>query len=87
MADCPAVHREAELVAEVEQAGVGARGKRIGEQAETEHGGHFASLVAADRIIGFQFHPERSGRHGVHMLRNTLELIAADRPSPAEVLA
>ena len=55
--------------------------------AETEHGGRFASLVAADRIIGFQFHPERSGHDGVHMLRNTLELIAADRPSRAEVLA
>ena len=55
--------------------------------AETEHGGRFASLVAADRIIGFQVHPERSGHDGVHMLRNTLELIAADRPSRAEVLA
>lgn len=53
--------------------------------AETEHGGRFASLVAADRIIGFQFHPERSGSDGLRMLRNTLELIAADRPAPAEV--
>jgi glutamine amidotransferase len=53
--------------------------------AETEHGGRFASLVAADRIIGFQFHPERSGSDGLHMLRNTLALIAADRPAPAEV--
>ncbi len=54
---------------------------------ETEHGGRFASLVATDRIIGFQFHPERSGNDGLHMLRNTLDLIAADRPSRAEVTA
>lgn len=55
--------------------------------AETEHGGRFASLVAADRIVGFQFHPERSGADGLHMLANTLELIRADRPTGAEVAA
>ena len=53
--------------------------------AETEHGGHFASLVASDRIIGFQFHPERSGDDGLRMLRNTLGLIGADRPTAVEV--
>ena len=53
--------------------------------AETEHGGRFASLVAKDRILGFQFHPERSGDDGLRMLRNTLGLIGADRPAPAEV--
>ena len=55
--------------------------------AETEHGSRFGSLVAKDRIIGFQFHPERSGADGIHMLRNTLGLIEADRPAPAEVTA
>ena len=55
--------------------------------AETEHGGRFASLVAKDRILGFQFHPERSGDDGLRMLRNTLGLIGADRPAPAEVTA
>ncbi len=55
--------------------------------AETEHGGRFASLVAVDRIIGFQFHPERSGDDGLRMLRNTLEFIGADRPATAEVTA
>jgi glutamine amidotransferase len=55
--------------------------------AETEHGGRFASLVAADRIIGFQFHPERSGADGLRMLRNALDLIGADRPTTAEVAA
>ena len=49
--------------------------------AETEHGGRFASLVAKDRILGFQFHPERSGQDGLRMLRNTLEIIGADRPA------
>ena len=55
--------------------------------AQTEHGGRFASLVASDRILGFQFHPERSGQDGLRMLRNTLGLIGADRPAPAEVIA
>lgn len=55
--------------------------------AETEHGGRFASLVTKDRIIGFQFHPERSGADGLRMLRNTLGLIAADRPATVEVTA
>ena len=55
--------------------------------AETEHGGRFASLVARDHILGFQFHPERSGQDGLRMLRNTLGLIAADRPAAAEVTA
>jgi len=53
--------------------------------AETEHGGRFASLVAKDRILGFQFHPERSGDDGLRMLRNTLGLIGADRPTAVEV--
>ncbi len=52
--------------------------------AETEHGGRFASLVASERIVGFQFHPERSGADGLRMLANTLELIGADRPSRVE---
>lgn len=55
--------------------------------AETEHGGRFASLVAADRIIGFQFHPERSGADGLRMLANVLALVRADRRSGAEIAA
>ena len=49
--------------------------------AETEHGGRFASLVASERIVGFQFHPERSGIDGLRLLANTLRLIAADAAS------
>ena len=55
--------------------------------AETEHGGRFASLVAKDRILGFQFHPERSGQDGLHMLRNTLAIVGADRPAALGVTA
>jgi glutamine amidotransferase len=43
--------------------------------AETEHGSRFASLVAHDRILGFQFHPERSGDDGLRMLANSVALI------------
>jgi glutamine amidotransferase len=46
--------------------------------AETEHGGRFASLIARDRIVGFQFHPERSGDDGLRMLANSLDLVRAD---------
>jgi glutamine amidotransferase len=51
--------------------------------AETEHGSRFASLVAGERIVGFQFHPERSGDDGLRMLANTLALIARERGSAA----
>jgi imidazole glycerol-phosphate synthase subunit HisH len=47
--------------------------------AETEHGSRFASLVATGRIVGFQFHPERSGADGLRMLANTLDLVVSDR--------
>jgi imidazole glycerol-phosphate synthase subunit HisH len=49
--------------------------------AETEHGGRFVSLVASERIIGFQFHPERSGDDGLRMLENALALMAGRVPA------
>jgi glutamine amidotransferase len=42
--------------------------------AETEHGSRFPSIVARDRIIGFQPHPERSGADGLRLLRNMFVL-------------
>jgi glutamine amidotransferase len=45
--------------------------------AETEHGSRFASVIAADRLLGVQFHPERSGDDGLRILRNAVELIGA----------
>jgi glutamine amidotransferase len=52
--------------------------------AETEHGSRFASLVASDHIVGFQFHPERSGDDGLRMLANTLALIGGRVLDPAQ---
>jgi imidazole glycerol phosphate synthase glutamine amidotransferase subunit len=49
--------------------------------AETEHGGRFASLVASGRILGFQFHPERSGTDGLRILANMLAMVEADGPT------
>ncbi|MDA8202569.1 MAG: imidazole glycerol phosphate synthase subunit HisH [Chloroflexi bacterium] len=54
--------------------------------AETEHGGRFASVIAAGRLLGVQFHPEKSGRDGIRLLRNALA-IAAGRTPGAELLA
>jgi glutamine amidotransferase len=48
--------------------------------AETEHGSRFPSIVARDRIIGFQPHPERSGADGLRLLRNTLLLTGLLEP-------
>jgi glutamine amidotransferase len=45
--------------------------------ATTEHGGTFASAVASGRLLGVQFHPERSGPDGLTLLRNAVG-IAAD---------
>jgi imidazole glycerol-phosphate synthase subunit HisH len=50
---------------------------------ETEHGSRFPSLVARDRIIGFQPHPERSGSDGLRLLHNTLVLTGLLAPVPA----
>jgi glutamine amidotransferase len=55
--------------------------------ADTTHGGTFPSVIAADRIVGFQFHPERSGDDGLRMLANTLELVRATQSAPALALA
>ena len=43
--------------------------------AETVHGGRFASAVASGRLLGLQFHPEKSGADGLRVLRNVLELV------------
>jgi glutamine amidotransferase len=49
--------------------------------AETVHGGRFASAVAQDRLLGVQFHPERSGADGLRILANALALIEARVPA------
>jgi imidazole glycerol phosphate synthase glutamine amidotransferase subunit len=40
--------------------------------AETEHGTRFASAVATGRLLGVQFHPERSGSDGLRLVANVV---------------
>lgn len=40
--------------------------------AETTHGAPFASAVARGRLLGVQFHPERSGTDGLRLLANVV---------------
>ena len=39
---------------------------------ETEYGGPFASCIAKDNLIAFQFHLEKSGSFGLKLLANFL---------------
>jgi imidazole glycerol phosphate synthase glutamine amidotransferase subunit len=45
--------------------------------ADTDHGSSFVSAVARGRLLGVQFHPERSGTDGLRLLRNVVGLAAA----------
>jgi imidazole glycerol phosphate synthase glutamine amidotransferase subunit len=40
--------------------------------ADTVHGRAFPSVVAHGRLLGVQFHPERSGRDGLRLLANVV---------------
>jgi imidazole glycerol phosphate synthase glutamine amidotransferase subunit len=52
--------------------------------AETDHGFRFTSAVAQGRLLGVQFHPERSGPDGLRLLRNALDLASGrGRVEPA----
>ena len=42
--------------------------------ATTEHGARFSSAVEQDRVLGVQFHPEKSGDPGLQVLRNFVAL-------------
>lgn len=44
---------------------------------ETDYGCSFASVIIRENVIGTQFHPEKSGRHGLKMLSNFLNLVYA----------
>ncbi len=48
--------------------------------ATTEHGGRFVSAVAAGRLLGVQFHPEKSGPDGLRVLANVLAIVAGEAP-------
>jgi imidazole glycerol phosphate synthase glutamine amidotransferase subunit len=43
--------------------------------AETSHGVRFASAVARGRLLGVQFHPERSGTDGLRLLANVVAAV------------
>ena len=45
--------------------------------ATTDHGGAFTSAVARGSLLGVQFHPERSGRDGLRLLANFVDLVRA----------
>ncbi|OGO55882.1 MAG: imidazole glycerol phosphate synthase, glutamine amidotransferase subunit [Chloroflexi bacterium RBG_16_72_14] len=47
--------------------------------AITAHGARFVSAVARGRLLGVQFHPERSGRDGLRLLANVVGLAAVER--------
>jgi imidazole glycerol phosphate synthase glutamine amidotransferase subunit len=58
-------------------AGVPAPAARDLVLATTDHGGAFASAVARGSTAGVQFHPERSGRDGLRLLANFVDLVRA----------
>jgi imidazole glycerol-phosphate synthase subunit HisH len=42
--------------------------------AETQYGLNYTSVAARDGVFGVQFHPEKSQRYGLEMLRNFAQL-------------
>jgi len=42
---------------------------------ETEYGLKFTSMINRDNIYGAQFHPEKSHKYGMKLLKNFVELI------------
>lgn len=49
----------------------------------SEHGRPFAAVEARGRVLGFQPHPEKSGRSGLALLKSTLNWMGA-AASPSE---
>lgn len=45
-----------------------------GTVAVTEYGGEFTGAVELGHVMGVQFHPEKSGEVGLHLLKNFLDL-------------
>ncbi len=53
------------------------------EQADvagtTEYGLEFCSMIARENLVATQFHPEKSGRWGLEMMKNFLEMAKGTR--------
>jgi glutamine amidotransferase len=47
---------------------------RINEVATTKYGIDFASIISKENIYGVQFHPEKSSRQGLRILKNFVNL-------------
>lgn len=43
--------------------------------AETSYGVNFPSIVKTDIAVGMQFHPEKSGKKGIKLIKNFLKLV------------
>jgi imidazole glycerol phosphate synthase glutamine amidotransferase subunit len=57
--------------------GVPDAGARDMVLATTDHGRPFVSAVGRGSLLGVQFHPERSGRDGLRLLANFVDLVRA----------
>jgi imidazole glycerol-phosphate synthase subunit HisH len=53
----------------------------------TEYGERFATIVGRDNVLGVQFHPEKSSRHGLRMLHSFVELCAGEATGSGRVAA
>jgi imidazole glycerol-phosphate synthase subunit HisH len=51
--------------------------------ASSTHGAPFAAVVQQDRVVGVQFHPEKSGPAGLRLLMNFLDMVRATRTAAA----
>lgn len=45
--------------------------------AETDYGSPFPSIIGRGNIMSTQFHPEKSGEYGLHLLRNFIRIARA----------
>lgn len=52
---------------------------------ETEYGVTFPSIVGRDNVVATQFHPEKSGEHGLRLYRNFVDWVASRDSTPVEV--
>jgi glutamine amidotransferase len=53
------------------------RGDDESHVAYVQLGGRYAAVVARGAVLGVQFHPERSGRAGIELIRRFLRLAKA----------